>query len=480
VIVLCLAGSLPAAGQEAPAADVGAQVRELQGAIEALRAELAATRRQSDELRQEIHALRQQLAAAPPPSSGGVPGAPGTSAAEAAEEFDLLGAKVNDLEQTKVESGSKYHVRLSGLALLHAAMVDGEVDGADLPAVARPQPPGYDGGSLTAGARQSHVRFDVFGPRVAGARTSAHATLDFFGGFPINTEGLSSGFARLRTAAAALDWERARIVAGHETPFFSPGSPTSLVSSAYPAMWAAGNLWSWVPQVHVERRLSAGADGTLTLQGGLLDPLTGELPVSEYERIPTAGERSRQPAVASRVAWQHGEGDGARVIGGGGYYARQSWGFGRNVGAWAATADWTLPVASWLAVSGEVYRGRAISGLGASAGPSVVFAGDRDDPRAAVLPFESTGGWVQVQVTASPALQFNAAVGRDASRPDVASPTVIDAALVRRNTTGFVNGIYTLRSNLVFSIEYRRLYTDTFGGVTHKAGHLSVGAGVGF
>jgi hypothetical protein len=448
------------------AQDIPTQLLELQRAVETLRSELAEARRDADDVRRELNALRQEV-----------------GARVTVEDHELLGAKVDELEQTKVESGSKYHMRLSGLALLQTAVTQGEVDSADLPSVARPALGGEGGGALTAGARQSYLRFEVFGPRVGGATSSAEATLDFFGGFPITTEGFTTGFARLRTAALTFDWPRMRIVAGHATPFFSPASPTSLVQSAYPAMWAAGNMWSWVPQAHVEHRLTRDSAGVV-LQGGVLDPLTGELPASEYDRVPTAGERTRRPALAARVAWQPARDTAGPTVGAGTYYSPQHWGFGRDLNAWAATADWDVHVGRGVSFSGELYKGVAIAGLGASAAPSVAFAGPRDNSTSAVLPFGSTGGWSQLKIAPAATLEFNVAAGTDRSRPNGAasllSSGLLDPGTVHRNTTAFVNGIYTVRSNLLLSLEYRRLHTRTLAGATPSAGHLSFGAGLGF
>ena len=461
----------------AAAQDVAAQLRDLQSAVESLRSELADARRESDQLRRDLQTLRDQMAGGPSQTGNLTQGAD-------AEDLELLAAKVGDLELSKVESGSKYHVRLSGLALLQGGLTQGEVDSVDLPRVARPAVPGRSGGSISGGVRQSYVRLEVFAPRVGGVRTTGEVTFDFFGGYPITTEGFTSGVARLRTSTITFDWDHTRIVAGQEAPFFSPASPTSLLTSAYPALWSAGNMWSWIPQVHVEHfALRRGAD-TVVLQGGILDPLTGEPPVSEYERAPTAGERSRRPAVAGRAAWQRLTAERTTRFGAGAYYSQQAWGFERTVNAWAATADWNMPIGPWLAVSGELYRGRAIAGLGAGASPSVAFAGRQDSSTSEVRPFNSTGGWSQVKLVPLQTLELNAAFGSDRSAPagtlQLWRAGFIDASTVRRNTSAFINGIYRVRSNLLFSIEYRRLRSVTFGGATYTAGHLSVGGGVGF
>jgi hypothetical protein len=55
-------------------------------------------------------------------------------------------------------------------------------------------------------------------------------------------------------------------LAGQDVPFFSPRSPTSLASTAYPALSAAGNLWAWTMPVHVDHRIALSSDSTMTIQ----------------------------------------------------------------------------------------------------------------------------------------------------------------------------------------------------------------------
>ena len=54
--------------------------------------------------------------------------------------------KIIEQSQTKVESGSKYRVRLSGLVLLNTAVTRGSVDNLDIPQIAvPPEAPGVAG-----------------------------------------------------------------------------------------------------------------------------------------------------------------------------------------------------------------------------------------------------------------------------------------------------------------------------------------------
>ena len=467
---------------------VGAQIHELRMALDAMREQLAASHNESEELRQELRTVREQLESLRPSGQAARPPAaepPTRDQLDAlAEEQELLRAKVEDQEQSKVESGSKYHVRLSGLALLNVVSTRGAVDNLDLPTMAEPRLPGESGGTFGAGFRQSLLRLEVFGPTFGGARTSGGLTFDFFGGFPITSEGVSSPLVRLRTATLTLDWKNTAIVAGQDVPFFSPRSPTSLASTAHLALSSAGNVWVWTPQLHVEHRIPLSNDSTMMVQWGILDPVTEELPAEEYNRTATAGERTRIPAQAIRVGWQRARNERVVALGAGAYHSKQNWGFGRTVDAWAATTDWDVPLGRWFGLSGELYRGRAIGGLGAGASASVLFDGPATEPGSSLQPVDTAGGWSQLKFKPASRLELNAAFGRDnpfrtrlGRLPAVGSE---DEPTVNRNASGLLNAIYQARSNLLFSVEYRRLWTTGLDNATRTADHVSFSTGIVF
>ncbi len=435
--------------------------------LEQLRGEVQALRREIESLREEMRKSCGEKAA--PPETG--------ASVDFAEEQRLIAAKVNEQHQTKIDSGSKYKVRLSGMALLSGSYIRGGVDDIDLARIASTSAPGEPPGSVAATLRQSTVRLEVFGPRWGGARASGDLQFDFFGGFPASPEGVTAGLLRLRTANLRLDWQNTALVAGQDTPFFSPLSPTSLIASAYPALSSAGNLWTWTPQVYVERQLRHSGAWAASVQGGVLDGLTGELPVTEYSRTATAGERSRMPAYAVRFSLRRPAGDRSAQWGLGGYYSRQNWSFNRVVDGWLVTSDWELPLGTRVSLSGEMYRGRAIGGLGGGATGSVAFTGAFDDSASRALPFDSTGGWAQFKLQPANRFEFNAAFGKD-----VSSIADIAAAFgkVHRNAAAFGNVIYQPRSNLMFSVEYRRLWTSRYWLPLRIADQIGWGAGILF
>jgi len=79
------------------------------------------------------------------PQASSVPSQGEDSRGKAAEisqdDWDILNARVEEQRQTKVESGAKYRLKLSGLALFNAFGNFGQVDAADLPSISTPPQP---------------------------------------------------------------------------------------------------------------------------------------------------------------------------------------------------------------------------------------------------------------------------------------------------------------------------------------------------
>ena len=396
----------------------------------------------------------------------------------------MLAAQVEEQNQTKVESGSRYKVKLSGLVLMNTYTNRGTVDNTDLPGLALRRPPGQTNGDFGATLRQTLLGLDVTGPKLAGARTAADVQVDFFGGFPSYQYAVTSGLVRLRVARASLDWGNTKLVVGQDAPFFSPLSPTSYASVGEPAFSWAGNLWVWTPQIRVEHRWSRSETSGFTLQAGILDPLTEYFLDTQFDRTPTQGESSRQPALATRLAWNGKWFAQPVTIGVGGYYERQAWGFDRHVDAWATTADWDLPLGRWLALSGEFFRGRALGGLGGGVWNSIVATGDPDDAGIRIAGLGTVGGWSQLKIKPTSKLEFNVAAGTDnplASDLRIfPNPTGSNFPPFARNQSLFANSIYRPRSNLILALEYRRLRTYSLNDAKSSADHVNLAVGVAF
>jgi hypothetical protein len=400
------------------------------------------------------------------------------------ENEQLLTGKVNEQYQTKVESASKYRVRMSGIVLVNLFGNRGSVDNQDVPTIAEEPTAFASTGSIGGTLRQSILGFEVFGPQLLGARTSGNVNLDFGGGFPSVYNGVDSSIVRLRTATLRLDWKNTSVIGGQDQLFISPNAPTSFASLIVPALSYAGNLWVWTPQLRVEHRFALANNGAVTLQSGVLDPLTGEPPYYQWYRLPQAGERSRVPAVAMRIAYSHPLAGHTLTLGASGYYSRQNWGYNRTVDGWAGMADWNLPLDRWFTLSGLFYRGAAIGGLGGGIGRSVIYSGPLVAQSTAIIPLNTVGGWAQLKFQPTPKLEFNAAFGLDnpfaADLRAFSNPVSYGDPTLARNRGSFGNVIYRPRSDLLFSFEYRRLRTFKIYDYSNEASQVNLGMGILF
>src|SRR5437762_2208221 len=190
---------LPAMGQGVPIASSRPQVEALENSIEDLKAQINELTYVIRELKGEVQELR---AGASVPSGAASPAVP----ARIEEEQQLLNAKVEEQYQTKVESASKYRVRLSGIVLLNLFNNRGVVDNADFPSLAQKGEPVDLTTSFGGSMRQSMLGFEVFGPRIKGARIDADAQFDFAGSGLADTYGTPLGLLRLRTGVVRMAW----------------------------------------------------------------------------------------------------------------------------------------------------------------------------------------------------------------------------------------------------------------------------------
>jgi hypothetical protein len=478
-------------GQDVPASPVTPEqeLARVSRELKETQDQLKESRRQIDELRQGLDALRSQVQGTPAPaaaessSSQPVPATPGEPTVSAADQDPaFLSAKVAELHQDKVESKSKYPVRISGLILFNAYGNHGVLDAQDLPSLAYPGGSYISSGGVGGTLAQTLLGVDVRGPKFFGAETSASAEVDFGGGIPPIEYGAATGIIRLRTATVHLDWANTSVNVGQDVPFFSPLNPTSYATVESPALSWSGNLWVWTPQIEVQHRFTLTENSKLVLQGGVLDPFTEEIPQFQG-RIASAGEESRVPAISGRISWDRSV--AARfpfTFGLAGYRAKQRYLPFPQVDSWTVNVDGQVELGRYLALSGEGYRGQATGGLGGGIWTSVSYP-DATTPHSGIHGLESAGGWLQMKVTPTGRFEINAAAGQDDnfSRNFVKFPYAADGSVpLKKNRTEFVNFIYKPNSLLLFALEYRRIFTVQATNVSASGAQLNMAAGVRF
>jgi hypothetical protein len=474
--------------QTATSPELQSKVADLDENLRATREELAQSREEIRQLRSILEKVEEQLTALTPANAAAQSGtqAPAEQisdrVAAVEEQQAMLQSQIAQAEQKKVETASKYPIRLTGLILMNAAYTRGTVDSIDVPQLAFSRPANASGGSISATFRQTILGVEANGPTLWGAKSSANVYADFFGGFPNADFGVNAGLVRLRTARIRLDWANTSLVAGQESPFFSPLSPTSLATLGLPALAWAGNLWAWTPQIRVERTMRFSGGSSVLLQGGVVDPIDYEVPISQSFRKASPGEQSRQPGYATRFAWSYpAKEDNPLSIGIGGFFSPQRYSFDRRVDAWAATTDMQVPLGRKFEFSGELYRGKAVGGLGGGQFNSTVSNGNLALASTSIAGLNSVGAWGQLKYRASSRLEFNGAIGHDnpfASDlerfPSNLNPTFA------RNQTSFVNCIFTPEESLLLSLELRHIQSYPITGRGNTADQLNLALGYKF
>jgi hypothetical protein len=508
---LCAQDASPASaattsGAHSDVRELQDQVRELRAMVQDMRAENAQSRAEMQQLRQDLQTTRallerpadqtttpDQTAAYPVPAS--VTSTPAVTQATAPDSIEervqkledttsLIGSKIDEQYQTKVETASKYRARLHGIVLMNAFRNVGNSDNLDLPTYAENVLPGWPQANLGFSMRQSEIGLELFGPTIAGAKTSADIQFDFAGGFPSTGNGINFGIVRLQTGSLHLDWKNTSITAGQDSLFISPLSPTSFASLAIPAFASVGNLWGWTPQLRVEHRFAVSDQQSVTLQAGVLDNLDWQSPYDSFYRSGQAGEYSGQPAFAFRGAWSRPVQQHPLTIGAAGYYGRQNWFWGRNIDSWAGMLDFQVPLLPRLELSGEFYRGRAVGGLGGAAATSIVYGGDPRAPFTPIRGLDSAGGWAQLKLQITPKLELNASIADDNAYAGDVRRFALDqnnfGPILGRNRGALGNVVFRPRSDLLLSAELRRLRTFPVYSSSSMTNQLNLAMGILF
>jgi hypothetical protein len=400
------------------------------------------------------------------------------------DDWDILNARVEEQRQIKVESASRYRLKLSGLALFNATANFGQLDDVELPSIAVPHFGGYSDGSLGATVRQSIVGLTGIGPTVFGARTSGDIQMDFWGGVPSGYGATSSGVAEVRVARIRFDWKDTSVVAGMDYPFFSPNLPSTYMSVVVPGFASAGNLWNWSPTVRVEERFT-GRMSAFRLEAGFLDPASSIYnPNSNDPRVVSPTQNSRQPTYAFRFSGSTKSEDHPASIGVSGVYSPQRFIYGYEVDGWAAALDWRFPLLPRTELSGEFFTGRGIDGFG-GVPLSPIRPPDALQYAALIAPALADmgviGGWSQFKFRLNTRSEFNVAAGTGGRNSNdlrnEAAGNLFLATVPARNQMLFANFIFRPRSDLLFSAEYRRFRTYEINGPANTAGQLGLAVG---
>ena len=213
------------------------------------------------------------------------------------ESTSLIGSKIDEQYQTKVESASKYRARLHGIVLMNAFRNVGGSDNLDFPDYSEPVPRARPLRPLGATLRQSEIGFEIFGPNLVGAQDIGRCSTGFRRRIPRNRQrrqtSESSGCRPPASASTGniLRWSRGRMLCSsrHCRPHRSrrwPRPHLPLPETFGPGPRNCGsNTASPFP-----------TSKRITVQAGILDNLDWE-----YPRIRSTGAAGRRTVRASRL-----------------------------------------------------------------------------------------------------------------------------------------------------------------------------------
>jgi hypothetical protein len=460
-----------------------------QAEIQRLRAEIDALRAQAPSAPAQPGAAEaQNSSAAPENPASGSGASPKDDLTALREEMDAMQAEIKQHDQIKVETASKYPLRVSGFALFNAFSNAGVVDDIELPTFALPRPPGASHGSTGATLRQTLLALEATGPMLGGARSSAEVSIDFFGGVASNEYGYSAsaGVVRMRQALASVDWGKTTVQASFTGPLISPLSPASYATVAQPALAGSGNLWTWSPQLRLEQRIPISDRYRLALEGGLIDP---QSPGYTSTQLDSPVEASRHPGYEGRISFHgHDTASGIAhpfVLGVGGYSADQFYNSTTHIHAWAVTGDWQIPFGARLEITGEAYRGSALGGLGGGAYKDVLTGTDTTTGLSRTTGVDADGGWGQLKLRLGSTLETNAIFGVDDALARSFGGLTLSASsnplqLYARNQSVVGNLIFRPKTYLILSPEYRRLVSWRYTGSANVANIFTLNAGYRF
>jgi hypothetical protein len=405
-----------------------------------LEEQVAEMRTEIQLLRQELNEVKKQL----------------QTQSATVEEIPVLQAQVQEQAQTKVETSSRFPLKLYGTVISNTFLNTGVANWIDLPDIALPSTPGLPAGSFSSVLRQTRIGATFDGPEVGKMKLNGTVAFDFYGGIPNFQTGPVMGLPRLVYAYVRLDGEKTAFEIGQDYMMLAPKNPTTLMGESFPTLYRSGNLYLRAPQIRAERVLASGDYGQIRVVGGMMAPISGDF-AGAYQFVPPAlaGERSRTPAVQSRLSWRAAPA---------GPYEQPRWEFGVSqhysrdrfssgiAPSWAGAGDFDATFGRF-GLGGEYFVGRNLQAFGGSIGQSA----------------KSQGGFGEGRFAATRRLSFNTGYGTDQLFDLVKFP-----ATFTRNGTFFANSIYNFTPEFRGAFEYQRLVTRNINTGSQRNDHFNL------
>jgi hypothetical protein len=442
-----------------PAALAAQQKSEFEQILE----RLTRLEQENRNLAQEVRMLREELAvsrtiAPSAPAAEQAEGGTPAAAAPLDERVAVVERRVEEQAQTKVETGHRMPVTLTGMALFNAFLNGRASGGQQNPTTASPVDNLSAGG---ASLSQSVVGLKFQGPEVrGGGQVSGSLYMDFFAG----TSSSLNHLLRLRVATVQVDWKNQSIMAGQDKPIISPREPTSLAQVGVSPLTGAGNPWLWQPQVRFEQRFSLGEQAGVRAQVGIYQ--TSELSYTsrggEYAAPPSAP----RPALEGRFEFWRQFAENRRIEIAPGFHTSATHVAGDSIPSDLFSLDWLIQPLQRVQLTGMFFHGENAAGIGALRQGFTVFPGGRD------VAIGVSGGWAQLSLQATRRLSLNIYGGQESDRTKD-----LLAGDISRNLAYAGNVIYRLGPNVLLGLEASQVRTNYFHRPNRLNNHYDLAVG---
>lgn len=402
--------------------------------------------------------------------------------ARAEAAIELLRRQLAIEASSVVKTRSRVQLELSGRVMTNSYYDNARFNSSEVPLFVREtSAPPVGTRTGTAGSRVfgASIRQTMLGASlgvdsVLGGSFVGDIDIDFFAAPSPGVDAFPTPRPRLRTVRAQLTWAKTEVMVGADGPLIADVDPASVATVGLPGFTAAGNLWNWLPQARVSRELFVTTMGATTLRWGaqvaVLAPTSGDVHPSELDGV-DAGDRAVRPSLEGRARVRWGANDAPDD-------QRGEVGIGVHVG-WLRISGDTLTTSSatalsmrvglthGLSVRGEVYRGRAVRGLGGGAvGQNFGIAAVGQTLGA---PLRNTAGWAQLLAQLRPTLATGLGCGVDAVN-------TADRPERQRNASCAANIAWHPTQPVILGFEIRTLATQYASG-TRRGSQINLAAG---
>jgi hypothetical protein len=407
--------------------------------IQQILARLERLEKENRALATEVRELRRDLSAA-------------RTATPVEEKLEIHEHRIEEHQQTKVETSQKYPLRVTGMALFNAFMNSKGAGGSENPTTASLT----DLGSGGATFRQTVLGLQFSGPTaVLGAKVRGDFFIDFFSGSaPLNIN------PRIRIASISLDWKTRSLMVGQEKPLISPREPNSLSQVGVSPLTNAGNLWLWLPQARFEQRFAVAETSGVKAQFALFQ--TNETSASVPPPFAATLERAR-PALQGRFEYFHDFTGGRRFAIAPGFHVSTTHVAATSVPSRLVSLDWFLKPWASFEFTGTAFAGANVANMG-SIRQGFTVLGPRD-----VIAIRSRGGWAQATWLPTDRLTFNVYAGQiDDNNRDLRFNGIA------KNLSYAGNAMYRIAPNVILSLEAAKVRTTYFGAGNRQNNHYDL------